>query len=501
MIIETFYDTFDDEWNFQTHPIHNQEKTKKNKAMSLQDIFKDLLNNVEEVAELFDISSEQAFLFFQQNNYKMPSFDNNIPSWIYETAYIKEKSNICMTAFCEDSESFITYMCGHTFCIDCWQGYIASQVREGATSIHTTCMGEKCSQKLSPLFVLENLQDEKDLYKQYQTYLVNDMMEKSGMQGVRWCSAGCSAILTSELCVCGAVTCLGCGDKDHRPMPCDLVKIWKQITSATDANETWLKSRTKPCPKCKTPIEKNEGCHHMGCSKCKFHWCWVCLEDWSKHGYGNPCAEPTDDAKSLEKDRLATNQFLTKVNFYFFKQKQAEEQRKTLAKHAEFLRCELEKSLLTVQRADAIVGFMKKMMNALSFYGRMMPLFYFIGLSKTRDLLQNNVDFFHKLVQEAVTYCMECTANKCEESEVYRKLQTDSKLLETRQKNLLTFIASIDSELQYKSEGNLDGWGCGICEHINQATDAWCKKCMACVSHQEKKCVVCTNKWVRNNPY
>ena len=67
-------------------------------------------------------------------------------------------------------------------------------------------------------------------------------MEKSGMQGVRWGRAGCGAILTSELCVCGSVTCLGCGDKDHRPMPCDLVKIWKQITSATDANETWLKS-------------------------------------------------------------------------------------------------------------------------------------------------------------------------------------------------------------------------------------------------------------------
>lgn len=364
-----------------------------------------------------------------------------------------------------------------------------------------TCMGEKCTQKLSPMFVLKNLEEEKELYKQYQTYLVNDRMEKSGMHGIRWCSAGCGAILTGELCTCGAYTCMGCGDKDHRPMPCDLVKVWKQITNATDANETWLKSRTKPCPQCKTPIEKNEGCHHMSCSKCKFHWCWVCLADWKQHGYGNPCSEPTDEAKNAEKDRLETNQFLTKVNFYFFKQKQVEEQRKTIAKHVDLLRTELEKSLITVQRADSIVVFMKKCMEALSFYGRMMPLFYFIGAGKTRDLLQNHVDFFHSLVQTLVTYCMECTPSKCEESEVYRKLQTDSKLLETRQKHLLEFIISVDSDLQYKSEGNVDGWGCGICEHINHATDACCKKCTACVTHQEKRCVICAKRWVRNNPY
>jgi hypothetical protein len=33
----------------------------------------------------------------------------------------------------------------------------------------------------------------------------------------------------------------------------------------------------KDCPKCKTAIEKTEGCNHMTCGGCGAHICWVCL--------------------------------------------------------------------------------------------------------------------------------------------------------------------------------------------------------------------------------
>jgi len=29
----------------------------------------------------------------------------------------------------------------------------------------------------------------------------------------------------------------------------------------------WLINNSKKCPNCKSPIEKNEGCNHMKCSK------------------------------------------------------------------------------------------------------------------------------------------------------------------------------------------------------------------------------------------
>lgn len=31
------------------------------------------------------------------------------------------------------------------------------------------------------------------------------------------------------------------------------------------------------CPGCNVPIEKNTGCNHMQCIKCKAGFCWLCL--------------------------------------------------------------------------------------------------------------------------------------------------------------------------------------------------------------------------------
>ena len=40
-----------------------------------------------------------------------------------------------------------------------------------------------------------------------------------------------------------------------------------ETKTETAANCLWLVTNSKSCPNCKSPIQKNEGCNHMKCSK------------------------------------------------------------------------------------------------------------------------------------------------------------------------------------------------------------------------------------------
>jgi ariadne-1 len=57
---------------------------------------------------------------------------------------------------------------------------------------------------------------------------------------------------------------------------------WKCKNESKTAN--WILANTKPCPKCSSRIEKNQGCNHMTCQKCKYEFCWICMGDWTVHG-------------------------------------------------------------------------------------------------------------------------------------------------------------------------------------------------------------------------
>ena len=65
---------------------------------------------------------------------------------------------------------------------------------------------------------------------------------------------------------------------------CQTVGMWLRKNSAESENANWILANTKPCPKCKRPIEKNQGCMHMVCSQCRSEFCWLCLGNWADHG-------------------------------------------------------------------------------------------------------------------------------------------------------------------------------------------------------------------------
>lgn len=56
-----------------------------------------------------------------------------------------------------------------------------------------------------------------------------------------------------------------------------------QNVSITSNDDDVVSTMTKKCPKCKAPIERNDGCNHMTCQICKYQFCYVCEEPWSTH--------------------------------------------------------------------------------------------------------------------------------------------------------------------------------------------------------------------------
>ncbi|KAJ0014396.1 hypothetical protein Pint_21179 [Pistacia integerrima] len=110
----------------------------------------------------------------------------------------------------------------------------------------------------------------------------------------KWCPApGCDFAVDFVVgsgnydvtCRCSYSFCWNCTEEAHRPVDCGTVAKWVLKNSAESENMNWILANSKPCPRCKRPIEKNQGCMHMTCTPpCKFEFCWLCLGAWSDHG-------------------------------------------------------------------------------------------------------------------------------------------------------------------------------------------------------------------------
>ncbi|KAE8714499.1 putative E3 ubiquitin-protein ligase ARI7 [Hibiscus syriacus] len=91
----------------------------------------------------------------------------------------------------------------------------------------------------------------------------------------KWCPApGCDYAVDFSVgggnfdvsCICSHSFCWNCTEEAHRPVDCDTVAKWILKNSAESENMNWILANSKPCPKCKRPIEKNQGCMHMTCT-------------------------------------------------------------------------------------------------------------------------------------------------------------------------------------------------------------------------------------------
>ncbi|KAI4761771.1 hypothetical protein E4T52_05990 [Aureobasidium sp. EXF-3400] len=235
---------------------------------------------------------------------------------------------------CDDTPGMQTFAmkCNHRFCVDCYRQYLAQKIKDEGEAARVRCPGEQCNNivdsKSLELLVTEDL---KDRYNELLTRTYVDDKDN-----LRWCPApNCvyavdcpvkqkelNKIVPTVNCDCGHSFCFGCQLNDHQPTPCVLVKLWMKKCEDDSETANWISANTKECPKCNSTIEKNGGCNHMTCRKCKYEFCWMCMGLWSEHGtswyncnrYEEKSGHTARDAQA--KSRASLERYLHYYNRY-----------------------------------------------------------------------------------------------------------------------------------------------------------------------------------------
>lgn len=201
---------------------------------------------------------------------------------------------ICMDEDGFEPDEMISMPCGHEFCDMCWYGYVANALGKGPECTRETCPQVGCHEVITEDEVCRAAPD---LLPKFESYQLRSFVETYGM--TRWCPGpGCEQVAlargsggvfadaggVAKCNQCETCFCLKCGEEPHAPIGCKDLAMWQEKCKNESETANWILANTKPCPKCGTRIEKNQGCNHIVCRSCKYEMCWICMGSWIEHG-------------------------------------------------------------------------------------------------------------------------------------------------------------------------------------------------------------------------
>ncbi|KAI0148603.1 IBR domain-containing protein [Xylariaceae sp. FL1272] len=232
----------------------------------------------------------------------------------------------------EDGLQSFALKCGHRYCLDCYRQYLTQKIREEGEAARIQCPSEGCSRIIDSRSL--DLLLTPDLTDRYRELLNRTFVEDNDT--LKWCPApDCTnavecaikkkdldKVVPTVVCGCTHRFCFGCTLNDHLPAPCELVRKWLKKCADDSETANWISANTKECPKCNSTIEKNGGCNHMTCRKCRHEFCWMCMGLWSEHGTSwyncNRFEEKsgTDARDAQAKSRVSLERYLHYYNRY-----------------------------------------------------------------------------------------------------------------------------------------------------------------------------------------
>ncbi|CAN8315590.1 unnamed protein product [Cochlearia groenlandica] len=303
-----------------------------------EDIRKNQRQDIERIANVLSVTESEAILLLLCYRWNVARVEEE---WFSDEDRVRKSAGIfkCLVlqvkgkkikcGICFESckrDEIETVSCGHPFCKACWSGYITVKINDGPGCLMVKCPEPSCSAMLGQDFV--NKVITKEEYKdKYYSYFLRSYVEESGNR-LKWCpSPGCEHAIdfgvgigngSSDFdvyCSCSYGFCWNCGEDPHRPVDCETVAKWIFKNNDESENTNWILANTKPCPKCKRQIEKNQGCNHMTCREpCGHQFCWLCLRDNKSH---NRTCNKFQGESEEESKRKLSKQAIDKYIHYF----------------------------------------------------------------------------------------------------------------------------------------------------------------------------------------
>ncbi|KAG2564005.1 probable E3 ubiquitin-protein ligase ARI5 [Panicum virgatum] len=320
--------------------------------------------------------------------------------------------SICFGTF-SAGETRSAACAAHFYCDECWRGYIRAAVEDGPRCLSLRCPDPACSAA-----VVRELVDavaggaDRARYTQFALRSYVDERRGAGGGGIRWCPGrGCARAVeflgcagagdaTDVFCDCRHGFCWACGEEAHRPVSCATVRAWLAKNSADSASANWVLANTKACPKCRRPIEKNQGCNNMTCrAPCGHKFCWICLEPLGRGHTTCDAYRPRRPDKAIagagkgvppaeelrrEQARASLDRYLYHYEHWAANQRSLEQ---VLRDMAALERSELWKMAGTVRASAADLGFLTRAYEQVAGCRRVLRWAYAYGyfLDPVRD--------------------------------------------------------------------------------------------------------------------
>ncbi|KAF5178135.1 E3 ubiquitin-protein ligase arih1 [Thalictrum thalictroides] len=412
--------------------------------------------------------------------------------------------------------------CNHQFCSSCWEGYITTSIHDGSGCLMLRCPEFKCGaavdQDMVNTFVS---QEDKD---KYSNFLFKSYVEDN--RRIKWCpTPGCDYAVKyigdfenyDVSCNCAFGFCWNCTQEAHSPVDCDTVSNWVMKNKDESENVNWILVNSKPCPGCKKPIQKNQGCNHMTC-KCGLHFCWLCLCSLKNHHSCNGFEERRMDDESENRKQMA-KKLLDKYTHYY---ERWEANQKSLVKAKEdlqqmksvyiqrltFNQCQLEFQLQFIIQAWKQIIECRRVLKWTYAYGYYLPehehtkRHFFEYLQGEAE---SGLERLHHCAEKDLQLYLQAEGPSQDFNEFRTKLVhltiVTGNYFEKLVKALQGGLADVDSLGSTSSTaGRWEGqgldlgvqglWSCEYCTYTNEESAIICKMCNK--QHRSWSCEHCT---------